>query len=605
MRAPVLSALCVSLLLLGLAAGIYKVHFPPGPIADEAAYVLMTQSLWHDHDLKYESADLLRAYRLWDQGPNGLILMTADGGKTMCYGKPFAYSLAAIPFYLLLGVQGFVVFNMVLFLAMLWAAWWFLRRESGAGGAPLGLFLGGFFFASAACVYVFWMQPEVFNMACVFFALLAWRLLRGRESWRARDLWLLAGAGALVAVAAASKENLAIFGAPIALDLLWPRREAGDTGRRWRLRPLVPVLTLAAASLVVLLALAAAQKRMTGTWSPYRGVQRRSFSTEYPIESPKDFWALYRGTSYGSWSGLGVQATPRTFLRSSWYFLVGRHTGLLPYFPFALFAFALYLAGPKDRSRHLLLAALAGYALSILLLRPDNYQGGLGFLGNRYFASVYPALLFLPGRIAARRSLLLPYAAAGLWTAGVVAVPLLQVAPEATLQTHVRSVPFQALPLELTLLHTLPGFFLHNWGDGAWAVPKENFFVEEHHPNGVWVRGASRSEVVLVTAAPVARVHLRAYSLSPDNVLTLQSRVDRVAIRFDSEAKRQGTPVDLAVEPVARDLGFFGGGPAAPHEWLYRFVLATSDGIVPARRDSRSQDLRYLGVFLSFNDRAP
>ncbi len=624
MRPSVLFALCVSLLLLGLSAGLYKVHFPPGPIADEAAYVMMTQSLRYDHDLTYESPDLLRAYRLWDQGPNGLILTTTDGGRTMHYGKPFIYSLAALPFYLVFKVQGLVVFNMALYLAMLWSAWWFFRREAGAGGAPasgnLGLLLGGFFFASAAFVYVFWMQPEVFNMACVFFPLLIWQAIRGRQVFGRRDLLLLAAAGACLAAAAYSKENLAIFGLPIGLDLLWPllprRRgpspspeasEAGDLRSRRRLNRAAAVVALAAPALLALFLMAAASRRLTGSWSPYRGVQRRSFSTEYPIESQQDFWALYRGTSFGSWSGLGVQATPRTFLRSSWYFLVGRHTGLLPYFPFALFALGLYLAGRKDRSRHLLLAALAGYCLSLLLLRPDNYQGGMGFLGNRYFASVYPALLFLPGAGAlarVRASLLLPFAAAGIWTASVVAVPLLQVSPEATLQSHVRSPPFQLLPLELTLLRHLPNYFVRGWGDNLWAVPKENFFADERHPNGVWVRGASRSEVIVASPRPISHLNLRVYSISEDNVLTLTSPADRLTVRFDTAEKREGTPVDLAVAPAARDLWFIdpsGNG----HEWLYRLTLATTDGIVPAHRDRKSEDQRYLGVFLSFNDHAP
>jgi len=607
MRAPVLTALCVSALLLGLAAGIYKVHFPPGPIADEAAYVLMAQSLWHDHDLAFESPDLLRAYRLWDQGPNGLILSTTDGGRTMHYAKPFVYSLAALPFYLVWKAQGFVVFNMALYLAMLWSAVWFFRRRQ-EGDVHLGLLLGGFFFASAAFVYVFWMQPEVFNMACVFFALLAWQALREREAFGRRHLALLGIAGALLAAAAASKENLEIFAAPIAVDLLWRRKRTGDAPpaaparERWK-----AVLAFVLPALFAVLFMAAAEKRLTGSWSPYRGVQRRSFDSEFPIESPKDFWALYRGTSYGSWSGLGVQATPRTFLRDAWYFVAGRHTGLLPYFPFALFLLALYVLGPKDRSRHLLFLALAGYCLSIVLLRPDNYQGGLGFLGNRYFASVYPALLFLPGRLAGRKSLLLPYAAAGVWTAAVVAVPLLQIAPEATLQAHVRTAPFQALPLELTLLHFMPGYFLRGWAAAPWVMagPKENLFAEEHHPNGLWVRGASRSEVYLAAPAPEKRLHLRAYSISDQNVLTLRSAVDRVSVRFDSVEKREGTPVDLALGPAAaRDLGIL-GPPQTTHEWIYRLTVESTDGVVPARRDPKSQDLRYLGTFLSVNDHAP
>ena len=89
---------CLWVLLLGLALGLYKVHFPPGPVADEATYVMMTQSLWHDYDLRYTITDLHRAYRIWDHGPHGLILFTTDGGETMYYGKPYVYSLMALPF---------------------------------------------------------------------------------------------------------------------------------------------------------------------------------------------------------------------------------------------------------------------------------------------------------------------------------------------------------------------------------------------------------------------------------------------------------------------------------------------------------------------------
>jgi hypothetical protein len=582
MRFRPLPAVCLTLVLLGLAGTIYKIHFPPGPIADEAAYVMMTQSLWHDHDLTYDHRDLLRAYQIWDQGPYGVILMTKDGGQTMSFGKPYAYSLAAVPFYALFGVQGLVVFNMALYLAMLLAAWWYFQNE----GSNLALLLGGFFFASVTVSYIFWMQPEVFNMACVFFPLLLWQVLRKREVWTPRDHALLAGAGVLLALAFISKEPTVLLGGPIAVDLLWKRRWKG-------------LLALAAPALLALGLLMAVQMKMTGTWSPYRGIQRRSFETEYPIESKKDLWAAYRGTSFGSWSGLGVETSGRLLIHNLGYFVAGRHTGLLPYFPFALFLVGLYLIGPKDRSRHLLMLAIVGYCLVFLIIRPNNYHGGAGFLGNRYFASIYPALLFLPGRLRAGKSLILPYAAAGLWTASVVAVPIQAITPEATLQAHVRSAPFQALPLELTLLNygRVPGYYLRDWGQGIWIVPKYNWFAEERHPNGVWVRGASRSEVIVVTAEPIEKIHFNAWSLSDQNVLTVQSSEEEVRVRFDTEAKRQGTPVELKIKPVARDLGFLPLGPGS-HEYFYRFVLTTTDGVMPAHRDETTPDYRYLGVFL-------
>jgi hypothetical protein len=580
MRTRTLPAVCVSVLLLGLAATLYKIHFPPGPIADEPAYVMMTQSIWHDHDLSFDRRDLDRAYRIWDQGPNGLILSSPDGGKTMRYGKPFVYPLAAVPFYALFGVQGMVVFNMALLLAMLWAAWWFWRKESG----HVGLFLGGFFFASAAFCYVFWLQPEVFDMACAFFPLLIWQVVRRRQVWSWREPVLLGVAGLLLAAGFVSKEPMGLLAAPIGIDLLWQRRFRG-------------LLALAAPGLAGLALLFAAQWHLTGGYSAYRGIQRRSFESEYPFESQRDFWAVYRNTSFGSWSALGIETTPRMLLADLGYFVYGRHTGLLPYFPFALFAVALYLVGPKDRSQHLLLAAIAAYCLVLLLMRPNNYHGGMGAVGNRYFAGIYPALLFLPGRIAARRSLLLPFAAAGLWTASVAAVPLMQLAPEPTLQAHVRSAAFQALPLELTLIAKIPGYFLRTWPGGVWVVPKQNFYAEERHPRGVWVRGASRSEVVVVSPAPVDRLRFNVYSLSDLNEVTFDSGVERVRVRFDSDAKQQGTPIDLALRPVARNLGFF---PDAKQEYFYRFVLTSTDGVVPAHRDPKSQDTRNLGVFLGF-----
>ena len=122
---------------------------------------------------------------------------------------------------------------------------------------------------------------------------------------------------------------------------------------------------------------------------------------------------------------------------------------------------------------------------------------------------------------------------------------------------------FQRLPLELTLLagDHLPGFSAQTWGDAVWIVPRESFFAEEHHPHGVWVRGATRSEVIVVSPKPLSRLAFTAYSLSGANVLTLDGGAGRLTVRFDSEGKRGGTPIDLALSPVARDLGFFPAGP--------------------------------------------
>ncbi len=232
--------------------------------------------------------------------------------------------------------------------------------------------------------------------------------------------------------------------------------------------------------------------------------------------------------------------------------------------------------------------------LAVLVLHPHDFNGDPGFLGSRYLALAYPAFLFLPGRLDVRRSLALPFAAAGLWTA-----PALLAAP---LQTA--SPAFQRLPLELTLLvgDHLPGFSTQTWKDAVWIVPTGTFFADEHHPHGVWVRGATRSEVIVVSPLPLPRLAFDVDSLSPTNTLTLDGGKDRLTVRFDSEGKRNGTPVDLALRPVAHGLGFF---PNAPGETFYRFTLDTTAGLVPSRVDWRSHDPRYLGVFLDFTGKGP
>ncbi len=567
MRPRPLPLVCLALLLLALAWGLAG-RRGPLPVGDEATPVMMVQSLWHDHDLTYRQADLDRAQALWGDGPAGLTLFTNDGGKTLRYGRPLAYPLAALPFYAVFGVRGIALLNMALFLAMAIAALGLLAEDDGSP-----LFVAGFFFASAALAYAFRLEPDVFLMACVFFPLLAWRRLEGGGR---RDLALLAGSGILLGAALTTSPLLGLLGLPILIDLA--------ARRRWRGLAALLAGALLAAGLLALI-----QRVGTGEWSAFGGAQRRTFDTEFPLESPRDLWQGYRSEE----ASPGIATGPRLLPRNLLYLLAGRSTGLLPYFPFALFALILYLLGRKDRSRHLLAAALLLYAALVLILHPHDFAGAPGFLGSRYLALVYPAFLFLPRRLDARRSLAFPYLAAGLWTAAA----LLQLPSPATPST------FHRLPLELTLLpgDHLPGYTAQTWREAVWIVPRDAFFAEERHPHGVWVKGGTRSDVIVVSPKPLSRLSFLAWSLSAANVLTLDGGAGRLTVRFDTEGKRDGTPIDLPLAPVARDLGFFPAG----REYFYRFTLDTTAGLVPARVDPKSHDPRDLGVFLDFTGEGP
>ena len=556
MRPRTLAFVCLALSLLGLAAAAFKLRLSPLPVGDETTHVLMAQSLWEDGDLLFGPADLRRAYRTWNEGPAGLTLLTADGGRTVRYAEPIAWALVAVPAWALLGAAGLPVLNMALFLGMLASA---ARLFQDANP----LFLGGFFFASASFGYVFRGSPEVFLMACVFFALLLWRRQQP------------AAAGALLAAASLHHPALALLGIAVAADLFFAGR-----------RKAAALLVVAGALAFGLLAVA--QWKMTGAWSPAdpgEGIPRRSFETDFPLETAQDVWQGYGHGTYLDSDG------PRLLARNVWYFLAGRHTGLIPYFPFAVLALAL---SARDRSRRWLLAAMGAVVLVGLLLDPHGWHGGREALGNARFAVLYPALLFLPARLPARWSLLPAYAAAGLWTA-VAAAGAIVPPPPAT-----GEIPtFRALPLELTLAWKLPGHAVSvsGGGQGLWLVPRSTFWVDEQRRDGIWVRGASTSEIVLVSARDLAGIRFRARSLAKDNELIVESGAERVLVRFDSAGKRNGAPVSLALEETASGLGLL---PKA-RERIYLFTLTVSDGIIPARRIPGSQDPRFLGVFLDFS----
>ncbi len=189
-RTATVTLAALSLFLLAVPLTIGKPGQPATLKADEPAYYLMALSLARDFDLSYEPADgdrLLEEFPFASTG--NLILMTSDGWRTVHYGKPLAYSLFGAPFAALWGANGLLFFNMALFVAMLWLAALFLARR--ASPAVAAAFACGLLLLSACSRYVFWLQPEVFNMFGVFGALY-WGFENRRHAW-----WLTALSGVL------------------------------------------------------------------------------------------------------------------------------------------------------------------------------------------------------------------------------------------------------------------------------------------------------------------------------------------------------------------------------------------------------------------------
>ena len=154
----VIAALLLALLLGGFALAVDFPKAASGFQSDEASYYTLGHSLARDGDFAFDRGDLARVYQEFPTGPEGIFLKKGrarwierrDGFPwiglaagpdprvdRLYFGKSFAYPLAAAPFVWLFGTGGFLVLHAVLLSLSLLAAYWFLRARSeptrGAG----------------------------------------------------------------------------------------------------------------------------------------------------------------------------------------------------------------------------------------------------------------------------------------------------------------------------------------------------------------------------------------------------------------------------------------------------------------------------------------
>jgi hypothetical protein len=536
-----LGLLAVSLALLLFPLALPQPGVPTHLKADEGAYYGMALSLAHDGDLRLEVRDVDRYFDELPYGPvNNVILMTRDGWRTVHFGKPWVYSLFAAPLVRLLGLDGMLLTNALLLVAMLWMGAAHLRRHNDEGLAAL--FAGGFFLLSLALAYTTWLQPEIFSMAAVAACLFLGLPRDEEEGLRRprRDLALAALSGAALALAVYNKPMVALVGLAPLVGMV----------RRRRLRAAVAWLAGAAACVA---ALAAVSLLLTGTPNAYLGVQRGGFTlcgpglmpvvpadgaqpaaataapqpspptpgstpaaspaATAPLPAPADTQptagraaaaAAAASPTGNAWSWLlrVPDTSPSELADNLGYFLWGRHTGLLLYTPFAALAVLLFLLhGRRSLERWVLLASLLTVGLVFLLQISWNWQGGGGFVGNRYFVNVYPAFLFLVTRIRPRAVVTAGYAVGGLLLGPLLLSPFGSPVVEPTLQAHTRSRPLRWFPLELTL-RNVPGYYRVPMGDLR-VVGRRDVLLPQGEE--LWVHGADTVELWLLADRPLGR----------------------------------------------------------------------------------------------------
>ena len=462
------------LVLLGFALAARVPVYKQGFFSDEATYHMMAYSLAYDGDLRYEPRDLSRVYELgYSAGPSGIFLKRDPESGHIYYSKAFAYSLAAAPFVRVFDDNGFLVLHALLLALVLGAAYAYLRRT--VADATAATYALTYFLASVCLVYFFWVTPEWFNLSLIFIATFLWLYKEAPAGWtdgarvsRMRRLeggWTDIAAAVLFGIASYSKPPNVIIAGFFFLWLLyrrrWPRLTAG-------------VVAFA----LVVGGFFAVTTATTGDWN-YMGGDRKTFNavSGYPFSTPIDTFDTVGVPMVTDLSDYKDRIpVPRALAADLIYVWVGRNAGLLVYMFPAVMALLMFAATPNRswRAPHaFVLAAWATSILAYVLVIPDNWIGGGGTIGSRYFLSAYPLLFFL---IPAGVGLL---GAVGAWVIAALFLSQIMLNPYASSHDpsmHTKAFPFRLLPAELTLLNNLP----FNTRPGSRRVPlhpEENIFA--------------------------------------------------------------------------------------------------------------------------------
>jgi hypothetical protein len=617
-----------AVLLVSLAFAL-SVDFPRaahGFKGDEATYYSLTYSLVRDRDFAFQRRDLVR---VWEEfpGPEGIFLkrgseidgiewsssfpfvrlvQSPDSSRArLYYGKSYIYPLFASPFVALFGTNGFLVFHaLLLALDLALASRFLVARGSSPGVAAT--FAAVFIFASVVPVYFVWIAPELFNFSLVLaaFVLCAykWTPERSADSPPDRFERFLRSpasdyvAAILLGLATFSKPTHALLMLPFAAMMLLRRdiRRLIAAGLIWT---------------VVVGGLFAINAASSGELN-YQGGFRKPFysSTGFPFANNWEKFDNIGQVVATNAVPLDILLHRETATVIGWnlfYFVVGRYSGLLPYFFPGVVAALLFFAATRQRERWQWLIA-GGIVVGILFLiayMPYTYSGGGGPIGNRYFLSFYPLFLFLTPPLASLTPALVALAIGSLFTAKLVWNPFYT---SFNPGEHAKSGPLRMLPIELSLLNDLPvGGDVDRAKRSLGGVPPVlAYFPDDgaYLPEGesFWVRGGARADVILRAPAPPDQDGRP----KPLSIRRLAIEVTNGAVpnRVTISAGLRHVRLDLAPGEVrAVDFKPAGGVPYAPVQasisYVYSLSITTTVGFVPfLEQPGGTNDSRYLGA---------
>jgi hypothetical protein len=599
------------ILCLWAALNVDPVRTGIGLKGDEATYAAIALSAAYDHDLAFDRQDLERFWAVYQCGPDGIFLKRGKmlrvkftlappfvrliywgdaPGDKLYFGKAFIHGVVAAPFVRVLGLKGLLVLNVLLMAAIVWCGYLFARTRAPS---PYAMAVTvAFFGASIVPIYMVWFTPEIFNLALVFYAYFFWLYKEVAPPANGRFASFMRGRGTdvvaaiLLGLVTFSKPLNVLMAGPFVL-LLWWRR-------KWLAGLVVGVVFVA-----TIAGSFGANAAVSGEFN-YQGSDtgsnnRKIFYTWFPFANKDATFETARGGSSMVTSDADAENVfardvflPR-LARNIYYFVVGRHFGLLPYFFPALVIVGLWLWKRREMLTWQVLAflAVAGSSLGVLIMLPYTWSGGGGPPGNRYFLNFYPALFFLVPSLRSIGPALVAWVGGLLFTAQALVNPFMA---SRLPYLNVDHGAVRMLPVELTMVNDLP----INLDRLRCRLPfgrdpvlslyliDENIYPPE--PAGIWTHGQRRGDLLIRTKAPLSGLRVTLSSPLPNSVwLSYEGRTVTVPLK-------PGERMEVLLSST--------GGVFADRGYGSVLSVKSSNGFVPMNADPASSDNRYLGVLM-------
>ncbi len=553
-------------ILTGTALGIDRNKAIPNLFADEAVYHAMTVSLAYDQNLEYQYDDLSHTFKDFSDGPRGIILKQREDGRIF-FAKPFLYPLFSVPFYLLLGLNGFLFLNVLAW----WGIVWILMEYWGGNTNALVFSVMALGF-SAFTPYITWIHPEVITSFCLVLFVWLWEIANRHPPspsiWRDPVIWMTAS----LSIGIAIKPPLILLACAPFTDWM--------VHRHWKK---ASRLILAGAGMLSIILIS--NLLLTGDLNPYSG-NRKIFSDHYPLESPEADFNL----SGDTWSTetAGIHFLPSVLMWNLLYFWIGRFSGLIWYFFPGCAFLCLSFFLPKNTVWKYLLPILGLLIILQLALIPTNYHGGGGALGNRYFVILYPLSLMIIRPPLQWKYLIFIGIPAAVFSGSFLAQSF-----SSSYQPgiHTQTGLYTHFPVEWTLVGSYPIYHPQFRRVTFHDIDAYFYFMDQNssgkEDDGFWIYGNSSTEILIDSSQSVSRFSFAV--MTPGDPVNVQLQCANI-IQSKTILPHQMVTISLDSPNGRKLLDIYGR-----QRWIYHLWITTEGGTIP-KFSELGDDHRFLGV---------